>query len=370
MELKELGWNSFFQNHFKQFEDGKNIPARVSSIRKDTYQVFSEKGELRAKILGKIYNRSHSKSDFPVIGDWVVLDFDPSSDFSSISAILPRQSRFSRKVSGSRKRKSSGIIDEQIIAANIDTVFIIMGLDRDFNVRRIERYLTLVFDSGANPVILLNKSDICKDTEDKIIKIESIALGIPIHTLSAKNHVGLDLLLKYLQKGQTVALVGSSGVGKSTLINSLLGEQRQKVENLSQSGRKGQHTTTTREMIFVPSGGMIIDNPGLREIQLSADQDGLKESFKDIEEIAQYCRFNDCQHDEEPNCSVKAAIEDGTIDANRYHNYLKLKQELWYLDQSKNKTSRQLEQAKWGKILKKSKLSLKQMNRLSKNSKK
>jgi ribosome biogenesis GTPase len=203
-----------------------------------------------------------------------------------------------------------------------------------------------------------------------MVKVESIVFGVPIHTISAKQNLGLDPLLDYLPKGKTVALVGSSGVGKSTIINSLLGEERQEVKSISESMGKGQHTTTSRELIFMPSGGIIMDNPGMREIQLWADDEGLKETFKDIEELALECRFNDCQHEKEPHCAVKEAVESGAIDADRYQSYLKLKKELWYLEQSKDKTSRQVDKAKWERILKGSNLSIKQMSRLAKKSNK
>jgi len=367
MNLDKLGWNSFFQDQFKEFDEKNLIPGRIFLIRKDQYLVYSEQGELVAKISGKIHHDAQSKSEFPAVGDWVIIDFKPDEDFSSVLTILPRQSSFSRKVSSGRKRRSGGLTEEQVIAANIDTVFIVIGLDRDFNLRRIERYLTLVYDSGSSPVIVLNKSDICLDLDEKITEVESIAFGIPIHSVSAKQNEELDILLEYLPKGKTVALVGSSGVGKSTIINSLLGEERQEVKPISESVGKGQHTTTKRELIFMPSGGMIMDNPGMREIQLWADEEGLKETFKDIEELAQNCRFNDCQHENEPNCAVKEAIEDGSLDNDRYNSYIKLKKELWYLEESKHKSSRQIEKAKWEKILKGHNLTLKQMTRLGKN---
>ena len=370
MELKALGWSSFFEKHFAQFRDEKAIPARVFSIGKDICDVFSEHGELHAKIAGKIYYDAASKGDFPAVGDWVVLKHEIGEAYSSILEILPRQSCFSRKVSGSRKSKSRGVTEEQVIAANIDTVFIVIGLDRDYNLRRIERYLTLVYNSGASPVIVLNKSDLCPEIEGKILEVEAVAFDIPVYALSAEQNIGMDSLHRHLPGGKTVALVGSSGVGKSTIINSLLGEERQKVMPLRGSAGKGRHTTTRRELMFTPTGCMIMDNPGMRELSLWADEEALKEVFKDIEELSRHCRFSDCRHEREPGCAVKKAIDGGMLDPDRYDSYLKLRKELWYLEESKHLSSRQVEKAKWERILKDSDLTLKQMTRLAKKSKK
>jgi len=370
MKLNELGWNSFFEEHFQKLRGDKTIPARVFSIRKDIYDVYSEHGILQAKITGKIHYEAETKSDFPAVGDWVVVVLHPGTGFSNIRAILPRKSRFSRKASGTRKNKSPGVPEEQVIAANIDTVFIVIGLDRDFSLRRIERYLTLVYNSGATPVIVLNKSDLCPEAEEKRIEAESVAFGIPVHVASAERSEGLDSLSAYLVQGKTAALVGSSGVGKSSIINTMLGDNRQKVKPLREKIGKGRHTTTHRELMFTPTGGIIMDNPGMRELSLWADEEGLQEVFKDIEHLARYCRFSDCRHEKEPGCAVKKAVDEGKLRPERYRSYLKLKRELWYLEESRHKTSRQIEKAKWERILKDSDLTLKQMTSLAKKSKK
>ena len=214
MDLTNLGWNSFFENNFEQYKDQNLIPARVFLKQKDQYLVYTEHGEKNAKIAGKIHHKALSGRDFPAVGDWVAVDAGEDKEFATIHTILPRKSSFVRKIAGGRKRRSGGVTEEQVIAANIDTVFIVIGLDQDFNLRRIERYLTLVYNSRANPVILLNKSDICSDLKEKIKQTESIAFGVPIIDLSAKDDIGLDKLLPYITTGQTASLVGSSGVGK------------------------------------------------------------------------------------------------------------------------------------------------------------
>jgi len=370
MNLNRLGWTPFFFFFIKSIKNDDVITARVFLIHKDQYQLFTEDGEIIAKLAGIFHKKQVLKSDFPAVGDWVTLEVNPQNQSAIIRSVLPRKSSFSRKVSSGRKRRSGGLTEEQIIAANIDTVFITVGLDRDFNIRRIERYLTLVYNSGADPVIILNKSDLCSDLENKMAETESVAFGVPILVVSAKQKTGLEALTEYLVEGKTISLVGSSGVGKSTIINSLLGEERQVVQEISESVGKGTHTTTHRELIFVPSGGIIMDNPGMREIQLWGDEGDLRESFQDIDELAKECRFNDCQHEKEPGCAVKEALEDNELDENRYQNYIKLKKELWYLEERKNKNSRQLEKAKWEKILKGHNLSIKQMTRMAKKSKK
>jgi len=345
MNLTEIGWNPFFREHFEPYKAQGYSPARVVRGQKNLCTVFSNVGELTAEVSGKLRYNAFSGSDFPVVGDWVAIQPYPKEEKAIIHAILPRKSKISRKVPGE-------ITEEQVIAANVDTIFIVTGLDRDFNLRRIERYLTFVYNSGANPVIVLNKADICSDLDTRLIEVESIGYGVPVHALSATENQGLEPLLGYLETGKTAALVGSSGVGKSTIINSLLGVERQQVSSISSSTNKGQHTTTSRELITLPTGGIVIDNPGMRELQLWGDEEDLKETFEEIEELSTRCRFNNCQHENEPGCVVKEAVKEGVLDQKRYQSYLKLKKELLYLEKRRCQSAAAIEKEKWKRIKK------------------
>ncbi|MFH1640256.1 MAG: ribosome small subunit-dependent GTPase A [Chloroflexota bacterium] len=285
------------------------------------------------------------ENQYPVVGDWVIAKALIDEQKGTIHAILPRKSRFSRKVAGERTK-------EQVVSANVDTVFIVSGLDggRNFNLRRIERYLTLAWSSGATPVIILNKVDLCPDVDVCIRKAEAIATGISIHPVSAKERIGLDALKNYLTKGKTVAFLGSSGVGKSALINALLGVEKQDTGEVREDDRMGRHTTTKRELILLPGGGIVIDTPGMREIQMWAGEDGLQGTFYDIEVLAKRCRFSDCSHNVESGCAVREAIDHGDLDPARLESYRKLQNELIYLASREDHSTRLHEKAKWKKI--------------------
>ena len=345
MHLDGLGWSSFFAKHFESYWQEGYTVGRAALEHKNTYILYTEHGEIFAEVTGKMQYRASGREDFPAVGDWVVIRIPDCESRAMIHAVLPRKSKFSRKTVGAKTQ-------EQIIATNVDTVFLISGLDGDFNLRRIERYLILVWESGANPIILLNKADLCTDLERRREDVETIALGVPIVVLSALNNQGLDTLAPYLGKGQTVALLGSSGVGKSTLTNQLAGKKLQAVQEVRQGDDRGRHTTTHRELIVLPSGGLLIDTPGMREIQIWAGDEGLQETFADIEQLAQQCRFQDCQHECEPGCAVQQALEDGTLDYQRFLNYQKLQKELNYLTRKQNQKLYLAEKKRWKKITK------------------
>ena len=343
--IKELGWDSFFQEHFQSMKVLGSVPARVISESKGSYQVHSQYGELIAKISGKMRYHAGAENQYPTVGDWVIVKPLVKEQKGTIHAVLPRKSKFSRKIAGERT-------EEQVVSANVDTVFIVSGLDggRNFNLRRIERYLTLAWSSGATPVIILNKVDLCPDVDVFVRNVEAIAPGISIHPVSAKERIGLDELRNYLARGNTVAFLGSSGVGKSALINALLGVEKQKIGEVRDDDRMGRHTTSRRELILLPSGGMVIDTPGMREIQIWAGDDDLQGVFSDIEVLAKRCRFSDCSHNAESGCAVRAAIDHGDLDPARLESYRKLQNELTYLASREEHSTRLYEKAKWKKI--------------------
>ncbi|MBD0379099.1 ribosome small subunit-dependent GTPase A [Paenibacillus sp. WST5] len=307
------------------------------------YRVQTESGEALAEVSGKMRHNALRREDYPAVGDWVVITVREDEQRATIHAVLPRKSKFSRKVAGQ-------VTEEQIVATNVDTVFLVTALNLDFNVRRIERYLVLAWESGANPVIVLSKADLCDDPEAKAAEVEAVAVGVPIHIISSAENRGLADLAAYVSAGQTVALLGSSGVGKSTLVNRIYGEEILETGDIRSGDDKGKHTTTHRELIALPGGGILIDTPGMRELQLWDASEGLSTSFQDIEELGASCFFQDCKHENEPKCAVKQALTDGTLAHERFQNYLKLQKELAFLARKEDKGLQAAEKAKWKKI--------------------
>jgi len=343
MNISDLGWNDFFRQNFEAFESDDMIPARVCREYKNIYHVVSEAGELTAEVSGRFRHEALSRADFPAVGDWVAITPRSGETRATIHKRLPRQSGFSRKaVLSGGNPDSGGKTDEQVLAANVDTVFLVSGLDGNYNIRRIERYLTVAWDSGAAPVVVLNKADICPDIEAVVDEIDKIAIGVPVLAVSAARDEGMDKIAEHIPAGKTAAFLGSSGVGKSTIINRLLGEERLKTSEVRADDQRGRHTTTHRELLLLPSGGIVIDTPGLREIQLWDDEAGLSRTFADIEELAERCRFRDCRHENEPGCAVREALENGSLDQSRFQNYLKMQKEFKHLKIRKDvKTQRE-----------------------------
>lgn len=327
MPLPELGWNEHHQHHFEQLPDRDALrPARV--MRRERTLVVAHDGarETQARLDAALRKAPPDAS--PTTGDWVALDADDVARH-----VLPRRTRFSRAEAGGAAR-------EQVVAANVDVVLLVAGLDGDFNVRRLERYVALARASGARPVVVLNKADACADPDAARREAEAVAAGAPVLLASAATGAGLDALRALVAPGVTVALLGSSGVGKSTIVNRLLGEERFATQPVREHDARGRHTTTRRELVPLPGGGLLLDTPGMRELGLPADGDGLAGAFEDVESLARLCRFRDCRHESEPGCAVRAAIASGELDAARFESYLKLQRELAWRARRRDEAAR------------------------------
>ncbi|MFO0586134.1 MAG: ribosome small subunit-dependent GTPase A [Polyangiaceae bacterium] len=319
--LDRYGFDAFFRDRFTPFAEQGLTPGRVVSEVGPLFKVIGERGERTAEVSGRLRHRADSKSDLPAVGDWVALRSDWGAPRASILAILPRRTAFTRKAAGREA-------EAQVVAANIDTIFVVVGLDLDFNVRRVERAVLLARDSGAEPVIVLTKADLCDDLPIRLEAVTRVAPAVSIVAVSAKSGLGIDALNPWLIPGQTVVLIGSSGVGKSTIVNKLLGEERQSTRAVREHDHRGKHTTTRRELVVLPSGALLIDTPGIRELGLWGGEEALGEAFSDVEEIAAECAFRDCTHTSEPRCAVRAAVESGDLGRDRLASYEKLRQEL------------------------------------------
>ena len=308
------------------------MPARVTREHRGLLRVQAEDAEYVAEVAGRLRHEARGRADLPAVGDWVALLRPTQGLRGTVQAVLPRRSRFARKTAGDEH-------DAQVAAANVDTVFLVTGLDRDFNLRRIERYLVLAWESGARPVVLLNKADLSEDAEAARAQVEAVAAGAPVHVIAAREGRGLEALLPYLQPRQTIALLGSSGAGKSTLLNRLAGTE-QATREVRASDSRGRHTTTHRQIFVLPLGALMVDTPGMRELQLWEAESGIEATFDDVEALGASCRFTDCAHAAEPGCAVRAAVAEGRLDAGRFASYQKLRREQEHVSLEQDKRAR------------------------------
>ncbi len=351
MNLHDLGFTDALASSFTPHQQQDRIPARVARADKTLYQVLLEPDAppVRAEVSGRLRHEALGAGDFPAVGDWVAIA-PPEGGTAIIHAVLPRRTVFARTAPG---RETV----EQVVAANVDTVFLVGGLDGDFNPRRIERYLVAARESGAAPVVVLNKADVLLAANPaqfavRLTEVEEIAGGAPVHAVSALAGDGLEPLRAHLGRGQTVALLGSSGVGKSTLVNALAGEARQATGAVRETDHRGRHTTTHRELVRLEGGAWLIDTPGMRELALWGGDEGVSATFGDLETLAATCRFGDCAHGSEPGCAVQAALADGTLPQERYASWRKLQREARAFAARHDKRLQSVERARWKAITK------------------
>jgi ribosome biogenesis GTPase len=340
MSITGWGWNSYFEAFWRGGDWGNAVPARVVAQQRKFWRVAGDFGECWAEASGK---QRLAAADWPAVGDWVVMELHRADSTAVIQEVLPRRTKFVRKSPGKK-------IEEQVIAANVDTALLVSGLDGDFNPRRMERYLAQCWESGARSVIVLNKADACEEARGKAAEMERVAIGTSVCVVSARTGEGFAELEEFLKPGHTLVLLGSSGVGKSTIANRFLEETVQEVRPVRKSDSKGRHTTTTRELFILPGGALLMDTPGLREMQLWDADHGVAQAFADIDSLAAQCRFGDCRHEAEPGCAVLAALSAGTLDPARVENWRKLLREQEFFRRKIDPEARQEQKELWKQI--------------------
>jgi ribosome biogenesis GTPase len=337
--LEKWGWNSYFEALWSDDERENAVPARVIAQRRKFWRIAGNFGECWGEAAGKLRLNADEGIKWPAVGDWVAAEIGDEKRTARIREVLPRRTRFVRKTPGKK-------IAQQVIAANVDTALLVCALDGDFNPRRVERYLAQCWESGARAVVVLNKADACVDARSKAAEIERIALGAAVCVVSAKTGQGMEEVETFLNRGETLVLLGSSGVGKSTIANRLAGEALQEIQPVREADSRGRHTTSSRTMIALPGGSLLMDTPGLRELQLWEASEGVSAVFADIDELAAQCRFGDCQHEGEPGCAVQAALSAGMLDKGRLENRRKLLREQAFLMRKINPAARHEEKVK------------------------
>ena len=319
--LRQFGWSDALEQHFTPYAAQSLIPARVIIQQRGLYGIVTDLGELSATLAGRLAYDAEDGA-LPVTGDWVAVQARPGEGSATIQHVLPRSTTFTRRASG------PGAPRGQVVAVNVDIALLAASMNADLNARRIERYLATAWESGAEPVVVLTKADMCSDAEARVAEIEAVAMGAPVLAVSAVTGAGLEALRTYLEPGRTAVLLGSSGVGKSTLVNALAGREQMATQAIREDDARGRHTTTHRELVLLPSGALILDTPGMRELGLWDAGEGMSTAFADIEALAAQCHFRDCGHDTEPGCAIVAALESGALDAARWRAYGKLQREL------------------------------------------
>ncbi len=339
LDLQTLGWDARLSEQFEVHAHDGLVPGRVAVQHRGAYDVLTAAGELRCDVTGRLVHEASSPAELPAVGDWVAVAARPAESTGTIQALLPRRTKFSRKTAWQSA-------EEQVLAANVDVVFLVTSLNEDLNLRRLERYLTLAWESGARPVILLTKSDLHPAPEAAVAAVGAIAHGVPVHAISSLSSDGLDAVRGHLGPGVTAALLGSSGVGKSTLINTLAGAELLATQGIREDGR-GRHTTVRRELVQLPDGSLVVDTPGMRELQLWAADEGLEEAFDDVTRLFAHCRFSDCAHDAEPGCAVRRALEGGQLAFDRWESYVKLQRELEQLERKLDKRAASEARKQW-----------------------
>ncbi|MEP7270070.1 MAG: ribosome small subunit-dependent GTPase A [Acidobacteriota bacterium] len=341
--LAQFGWNEHLANLFETAAQQGLEPGRVVFEDNIGYRVQTARLEIYSTVSGRLRHEASGREDLPAVGDWVSVRVSSDDARAVIHSVLPRRSCFTRKVTGARTA-------QQIVGANIDTIFLVTSLNQDFNLRRIERYLSMAWEGGAQPVVVLSKADLCPDVQILTEAVREVARAVPVHPVSVVSGDGLDSLAGYIRFGETVALLGSSGVGKSTLINFFVGYHRQQVKEVREHDDRGKHATRRRELILLPQGGLLLDTPGMRELQLWEGGEGVQATFDDIEALALNCFFGDCQHESEPRCAVRNARAEGQLDSERLESYLKLQRELRKFKLKHDEVARKLEKQQSKKL--------------------